>query len=62
MFSGVYHNDGHIFEGEEQGVTYFKSSNAKFLAINIYADMYVDPYEWTVSDRLGSFNAVIMNR
>ena len=60
--SGVFQNEGQIFEGEDKGVTYFESSNGKFLSINIYANMEDDPYEWTVSDRLGSFNAVIMNR
>ena len=59
---GVFQNEGQIFGGEDNGVTYFTSSNGKFLSINIYANMEDDPYEWTVSDRLGSFNAVIMNR
>ena len=45
----------------ENSVPFYKSSNSKYLSINIYADTD-DPFTWIVSDRLGSFNAVIMNR
>jgi len=57
-YLGLYNLEGVI---GENSVPFYKSSNSKYLSINIYADTD-DPLTWIVSDRLGSFNAVIMNR